>query len=365
MATAKNVSFSASNAMLTMPECIDMIQHTGMNISWLIQGDMGSGKTSILKELVKRTGMPGVYFDCTTKDLGDLFLPDIYRENGAAQCVSFVPNEEFGIHLNRPFILMLDEMGKNRSIQNGLLRVLQERSVGSRALPEGSIVFGTTNLGGENVGDMLAPHARNRIGVVRMRKPDADLWKAWAADNDIDHTVYAFAHEFPMIFASFTEVDKPDENQYIYDPRDAGRTAFVTGRSLHKLSDLAKKRHLVGDNVLRQGAVGLIGAKAANDYFTLVSLDDTLETYEEVALHPMKAKVPDTAAGQIMMCLKCMSRVDEKEFRNVFEYIKRLPMEMQALFANQLIKSPSKAPWVARQSSFTQFAQTNYGLFSQ
>ena len=365
MATAKTVSFTASNATLTLNECVDMVQHTGMDVTWLIQGDMGSGKTSLLKDIAKRTGMPGVYFDCTTKDLGDLFLPDIYREAGLGKCVNFVPNQEFGIHLDRPIVLMLDEVGKNRSIINGLLRVMQERSIGSTPLPEGSIVFATTNLGSENVGDMLPPHARNRIGVVRMKKPDADVWQAWAMNNGVDHTVIAFVHEFPQVLVSFTDVDKPDENPYIYDPRDAGRTAFVTGRSLEKLSHLAKKRSIVGDNILRQGAIGLIGAKGANDYLTMVSLDDALETYEEVAMHPMEAKVPDTAAGQIMMCLKCMTRVDEKEFRNVFEYIKRLPMEMQALFANQLIKSPSKAPWVARQSTFTQFAQANYGLFAQ
>jgi hypothetical protein len=40
-------------------------------------------------------------------------------------------------------------------------------------------------------------------------------------------------------------------------------------------------------------------------------------------------------------------------------------MEIQALFANQLMKAPSKSVWVARQQSFTDFARKNFNLFIQ
>jgi hypothetical protein len=60
-----------------------------------------------------------------------------------------------------------------------------------------------------------------------------------------------------------------------------------------------------------------------------------------------------------------MQRVEQAEFSAVFEYIQRLPMEVQALFANQLMKSQSKAVWVARQASFTEFCRKNFNLFTQ
>ena len=53
------------------------------------------------------------------------------------------------------------------------------------------------------------------------------------------------------------------------------------------------------------------------------------------------------------------------DFPAVFTYIKRLPMEVQALFANQLMKTPTKAVWVSRQADFTEFARKNFALFTQ
>jgi hypothetical protein len=363
MSKQTTAKFNAGTAILSLSQCVDLIANVGDTVTILVQGDMGSGKTSLLKEIAKRTGMRGVYFDCTTKDLGDLYLPRI-KDAEDGDCVSFVPNEEFGIHFNEPIVLMLDELGKNRSILNGLLRVMQEGSVGSRQLPKGSIVFATTNLGAENVGDMLPPHARNRIMIVRMRKPDAEQWMAWGAQNNIDPALLAAVHEFPQMLASFTDVDNPTDNPYIYDPRDASRTSFVTPRSLEKVSHLLKKRNSLGDDVVLNGMIGLIGAKAATDIMTMVNLGDTLPKYDEIVKNPKTVKVPSTVAAQIMSALTCMQRVDEQEFRDVFSYVQRLPMEIQALFANQIIKSPAKGGWASRQASFTEYAAKNYQMFT-
>lgn len=360
----QTTKFNASTPLLSLSQCIDLIRNVGSDVTVLVQGDMGSGKTSLLKEITARTGMRGVYFDCTTKDLGDLYLPRI-KDTESGDCVSFVPNEEFGIHHNEPIVLMLDELGKNRSILNGLLRVMQEKSVGSRKLPEGSIVFATTNLGAENVGDMLPPHARNRIMVVRMQKPNFDQWLLWAAPNGIEPALIAAVHEFPQMLDSFTDVDNPQDNPYIYDPRDASRTAFVTPRSLEKASHVLKKRDMLGDDVVLQAIMGLIGAKAAGDIMTMVNLGDTLPKYKEIADQPNKVKVPTAIGAQIMSALTCMQRVEAEDFANVFTFIQRLPMEIQGLFANQLMKSPTKAVWVARQATFTDFARKNFNLFTQ
>jgi len=54
--------------------------------------------------------------------------------------------------------------------------ILYERRVGTLGMPEGSVWFAGTNLSVEGLGDSLAAHLRNRLIVVKMRKPTFTVW---------------------------------------------------------------------------------------------------------------------------------------------------------------------------------------------
>ena len=111
--------------------------------------------------------------------------------------VRFVTNEELGAHTNKPVIIMLDEFGKcNRAVQNALRRLMLERKIGAYTLHKDSIVFATTNLGAENVGDVMEAHKRNAIISVRMQKPTAKDWIVnFGLPNDLHPAVLGFARE--------------------------------------------------------------------------------------------------------------------------------------------------------------------------
>ena len=158
---------------LNLDQVANAILHTGDQRTTLVQGHMGTGKSTLLKMLAEKlpTHVP-CYFDCTTKDLGDIAIPN-FKTLDDADFVRFVPNEELGIHHNKPVILMFDEFGKaNPAVKQGVRRTMLERMVGATKLPEGSIVFATTNLGAEGVGDVLMAHQRNAITVVTLRRSD-------------------------------------------------------------------------------------------------------------------------------------------------------------------------------------------------
>ena len=231
----------------SIDEIVDLIANVGKTRTVLVEGDMGIGKSTLLKIMAKKypEHVP-CYFDCTTKDLGDLFLPNI---NGADKCVSFLPNEQFGVHLDKPQLLMIDEFGKaNPSVKNGMLVVMLERMIGNKQMHPDSLVWATTNLGAEGVGDLLPPHARNRIITIRMRKPSSDEWIGdYAINNNVHPSVMGFVKEFPQVMQSFTEVDNPDDNPYIYHPKRQAN-AFITPRSLECASDILHQReHLTDD----------------------------------------------------------------------------------------------------------------------
>jgi MoxR-like ATPase len=194
---------------------------------------MGNGKTSVLQMLAKAlpTHVP-CYVDCTTKDLGDIMMPK-FKSNGEQDYVSFVPNEEFGLHIkDKPIIIDLDEFGKTEQVgQDGINQAnVLERQLGSNKLHPDSIIFATTNKGSEGVGDMLEAHQRNRMILVNVRKSTNTEWLAWGLNNGITRPYLVGQKIHHSCFTAFEDVKNPDDNPYIFHPNQQ-RTAFVTPRS--------------------------------------------------------------------------------------------------------------------------------------
>jgi MoxR-like ATPase len=186
---------------LSLDQIATAILNGGHKRTVLVQGHMGTGKsslpTTLSRDLPKHTPC---YFDCTTKDLGDITIPKMSKLDDA-DYVSYATNEELGAHHKTPIILMIDEYGKaNPAVKNALLRIMLERKIGGYTLHPDSIVFATTNLGAEGVGDLIPPIARNRITVVTARKPDNTEWIEWGINNGIDHTLLVGARTTPICF---------------------------------------------------------------------------------------------------------------------------------------------------------------------
>jgi len=350
---------------LNLDQILEGIEAGGKKRTTLVQGHMGTGKSSLLTELSRRNPThTACYFDCTTKDLGDITLPNIKTADGQG-FVSYATNEELGAHINAPIILMIDEYGKaNPSVKLALLRLMLERKIGSYELHPDSIVFATTNLGAEGVGDLLPPHARNRITVVTARKPSNLEWIEWGINNDIDHTLLGWCKDNPQLFLSFEDVKDPDENPYIYHPKSQ-RAAFVTPRSLEAASDWLKVRDKFDDQTLTAMLMGTIGDRGAMDLMAFVKLADQLPSLQSIKDTPKSAKVPDSAAAVCMVVYRTLASL-EKEWLNAWmDYLPRLDKEAQGMFANG-VRAPkySKQSMVMTNKKFTQWAMANNYMFA-
>jgi hypothetical protein len=333
-----SASTSATTALydLSINEIVDMIESCREN-TVLVQGHMGIGKSSILKVLAARYPTHAAsYFDCTTKDLGDITIPQLHTLDGDSTCVRYVPNEELGIHLNKPVILMIDEFGKaNPAVKNGMMRLMLERKLGGYTLHPDSIVFATTNLGSEGVGDLLLPHQRNRITVMRMRKPSNNDWiTEYAYNAGIHHAMIACVNEKPEWFASFEDVANPQDNQYIMHPGDRSRVSFVTPRSLEAASRwlyTGKPRRS-----LMAALIGCIGPKAAGELVTFYDTAQDMPTLDSIKQDPHTAKVPSTDAATCMVVHRTLATIGREWVDQWMDYMSRLDMEAQLLFMMQV-----------------------------
>jgi hypothetical protein len=350
---------------ISLNEAKNLIATVGQHVTIMLQGGMGIGKSSLLWDLAKqfKDTHDTVYIDMTTKDLADLSGVPYVEERNGVKITHFAPNSELKLHNKKPVILMLDEYGKAmRPVQNTALRLMLERKMGELSLPEGSIVFGTTNKTGEGLGDMIQPHARNRLSFVTVRSPNAEEWCEWAMNNDVEPEVIAWVNQNPQCLASFDEGGQED-NTYIYHPNKPV-TAFVTPRSLTKASHIIKHRATLGTNATIAGVAGCVGESASRDMMAYATLADKLPTWESITKSPGNAKLPTAgdAAASFITIYSALARVEKATFDAWMTYCQRMDKEFQAVFCVNIAKTPRRTVALANRS-FVQWATENHWLF--
>ena len=341
---------------LSINQCAAAINAVGQHTTVLIEGPSGSGKSSVLGML----NMPKhrkVYIDCTQIDVGDIQIPSVNHTTGTS---TFYPNEVFGVHDNVPVVICLDEFGKApRSVQNALLPVVLDRRVGNRPLPGGSMVFATTNLSSEGVGDTLPLHVRNRMSVVRMRKPNVEEYINYSLANNGNPAVLAWVKETPQVLAEDDDVANPDQNPYIWHRKDPGRKAFCSPRSMTAAGRVLNDGEHIDDDTMRAVLAGLIGARSAADLHVYVQMGNKLPSWNSIVTAPLQAAVPDTPTMCMMLVHRAITRTTEDTLDAVMVYMKRLPMELQAVFVNQFLRIPQRSKFGALNDSFTKWCMAN------
>jgi len=341
-----------TNTTVSLTNAAKLVNTCGQNNTFIFQGEPGIGKSAMLKALEIDCDMESRYIDCALLDLGDLQMPKV------TDSVEFVPNKMFVS--DEPVIVMLDEIGKAmRPVQNALLTLLLEHRIGNHRLPEGSIVFGTTNLASDGVGDMLQAHAKNRVTFLTVAKPSADEWIEWGIDNDIDPSVMAWVREYPHCLESYS--DNPEaayDNPYIFNPRKQ-QSAFVTPRSLAHASNIVKQRDYISDDVMISALSGTIGESAARDMQAFLSVADSLPPFKAIIEKPNDVSVPESPIACVILALGAITRIDPQNVDAWVTYFNRLPREVQFMFVNNAMTNTKASKVLCRCAGYTEWARHN------
>jgi len=344
---------------VNLNQAATLIRNVGSSNTLLLRGQPGIGKSSILQTLERELPDYQVcYIDVANLDLGDLGMPVIDKES---MTTSYAPNVRFGVGRGqtRPVVLMLDELGKaSRPVLNMLLPVILEHRIGDVQLPTGSIVFGTTNLDTDGVGDNIPAHAFNRMTVVTVANPTADEWIDWASTHHIAPEIMAFAKQYPQVFDSYADLAKGDKNPYVFNPMTGNIRAFCSPRSLAKASNLIKQRNVLGAALL-PALAGTVGEAAARDMEALVNLADQLPLFETIVNQPSKAKIPEGAGALFILAFMLAGRVDADTMDAVMEYADRVAaesFEAHALLITALCSNKSKVSMACSNRKFTAHA---------
>ena len=345
---------------VTLMQAAKVIAATPMN-RYLLEGEPGIGKSSLIKTLQAMFPTHSTaYIDVPNMDLGDIAMPVVQHET---KTTAYYPNSRFQLHLGKPVITKLDEFTKGaepiKNMLHPMLEVVNPR-LGDITLHPESITFLTGNLSSDGVGDSLKAHSRNRIIPLHVRKPDADEWIGWALNNDIAAEVVAWVKQYPHALASYLDASQAD-NPYIYNPRKAQK-AFVSPRSLERVSNVVKVRSQLDTDSLIAAMTGAVGESASRDMQAFIEFSDQLPTWETVMSGPRTASVPESAGACAIVVFGAISKVTKDTFSPFMEYLERFEPEWQACFAINIAKTPSKQQIAFGNKKFADWVQKNEDL---
>jgi energy-coupling factor transporter ATP-binding protein EcfA2 len=357
---------------LSLAQITNSVAVFGKKRTVLVRGPMGSGKSSILKTLKGHmfpqfANHAAVYFDCTTKLPGDISLPRLSSIDSLGY-VTMVPHEELGLHLRKPLLLMVDEIGKaDEGVLKAMLRLMLERvGPGGIALHPDSVVFATTNMAAEGLGDMIPAHARNRIIILNTRTSTAQEWiEMFARNAGIHAAVMGWVVETPQVFADFDEVKDPKDNPHIFHPK-IQRESFCTARSIHAASDILHDAEdnpdLIDHQQLISALIGTIGPDSAAELLMHYKMSQQMPSIASIKADPMTAKVPTSQAVRCMIINKVLGMVNREFIDPWMTYLGRLPEEEQAMFgkgATAKSYDPVRQQIVVTSPGYTAWAMKN------
>jgi len=347
------VSFGKS---ITLKQAANLIC-SNPETRFLLQGEPGIGKSSLLEMIASRMGYAHAYIDVPNMDLGDIAMPVIDHESKTTR---YYPNARFKVHTGEPVVVMLDEFTKGADPVKNMLHPMLEKAnprLGDISLNKDLfIVFLTGNQSTDGVGDNLKAHSRNRLVPVTISKPDADQWIEWAIGKGIEAEVIAWVSRFPQVLASYTDGGQND-NPYIYNPK-RNQNAFVSPRSLETASNIVRTRKQNDPDAVIAALTGAIGESGARDMQAYIEFADQLPTWEATVTKPDTAPVPTSPGACAIVVFGAISRVTKETMTPFMQYLERFAPEWQAVFAVNIAKAPAKqsiafsckafAAWVAK-----------------
>jgi L-fucose mutarotase/ribose pyranase (RbsD/FucU family) len=351
-------------AQVTIHEAMNTIKEVGHEITPIIVSEPGCGKSSILKMLEQDMGdaYDYIYVDCPVKDMSDIAMT---IPNHNTQALEYYVSKLFKLDSPKPKVIMLDEMMKApKLLQIIFTRLTLERTIGDVPLPEGSIVFATSNNSSDGVGDSMMAHAGNRVCIIKMAKPDANTWLQWASSNGVNKLIRAWVAMYPRSLHSYMDGGQED-NPYIFNPKKAGQLSFVSPRSLAKASIIIDKRDALGENATLCALAGTLGESCARDMSAFLSLEKQLPDLSEVLKNPKTVKVPDEVAATLMLMFQAIDALKtQDELSSFMEFVNRVASaEIQAVFFTMLMRSSRTTKLARNNMQIAEWAKNNHELF--
>ncbi len=316
------------------------------DITPMLEGAPGGGKTDLMHLAAKNVGRPIVTDTLATQESVDLRgLP--YREGGVTGWS--VP--EFLARLRDAgpdAVLFWDEANAvSQSLQVPLMQMTLAKRVGPHDLPKGA----TVALAGNRVADRAAAQrmgtALNSRVLFIPFEPDLKGWLAWAAVNDIAPEIRAFlmlrgqgVGGRPGLFNNF-------------DPNNPDQRAFACPRSYAQSSPIVAK---ASEGQRLRLLIGKIGEAAACELDGFCRVYRTLPPIPAILADPMSVAVPSDVSAHYALATALSKFANGANFGAVATYMGRVGPEFLTVTMTDAVR---RNPDLAHSKAYIDWASLN------
>jgi len=353
--------------MISINDAPKLIATMGENITVILEGEPGIGKSSvlpILHELMGKDKYHAVYVDCPVVGDGDLVMRVPNRETGRLETYlsDLFPQD------GKPYIIMLDEFLKvNKLMKTMFTRLMLERVLGDYPLPDGSIVFATSNLRTDGVGDTIEGHVGNRVMRVPVRKANHKEYLNWLTNNGASTVLRALVSIKPSLCASYVGMtpDRLNDNPYIYNPT-SGNNTYASPRSMFKADSIIKQAKVLGERLTRIALIGTVGEAAAELFNAFIMMEKDLTPIEMILKDPEVAVMPNSAGAVLMTLFNGVDVIEtQDELGSFMKFVNRIDnTEFKDVFMSSLCETSRTTKLAFNNQQIMKWYQDNYKIIS-
>ena len=330
------------NISVNITELKQLLKATPASHNIMLVGNHGIGKSEILTEHFKESGMPVIaLFLGQMADPGDLIgLP---TKDGKTGKTDFMPPYWFPVD-GKPIVLFLDELNRARpEILQTVMDLALNRKLAGKLLPEGSRIISAVNAGDQYQLTDLDPALVSRFNIVNFR-PTAEEWLLWARKAEVDSRVVGFIDENRIWL---------DKDPDAKEDMDTGLDKTPDRRAWKRVSDIIQDKDELKE-IDTKIISSIVGPKAASAFIQnaanrkMISGREVLSGFDKAKI---RDKLAEYAIHQLSVVNESIYRhlevekVKEKDVKtyaenlmSYFEYLTKKHKEAAAHFANIYIQ---------------------------
>jgi len=322
---------------------VDVAKALPTNISVLIRGNHGIGKSEVVHQIARDLGLELIDRRMSQLTEGDIVgLPLL--EDG---CTRFIPAEFIKIACSRPVMLFLDEINRaTQEVMQACFQICLDRELNGNKLHPGTRVFAAVNSSAQYQVNEMDPAFLDRFFAIDLTPTPQDFF-AWAETaGQIEPDLIRFLKERE------SRLEPSDANPGTVQPSRRSWARLDRTYKANKVYDLP-----IGESEAAKGraysmAIGFVGTEASIELCDFLSKRETRFTAVQILSEYPQHRAKVNKLGQDKLNTLIDMIVDHakvallttQDADNLALFVQDLPGELRVSFITNYTKGTRPTP---------------------